>query len=49
MNNSTETKNCPNCGKVMIKKRDYLPDDYNLTTVKEFWLCTFCMFYEIIE
>jgi hypothetical protein len=32
----------------MIKKQDYLPDDFDLTEIKQFWLCSSCMYYEEI-
>jgi hypothetical protein len=43
-----ELKKCPNCGSDMIKKEDYLPDDFDLKEIKKFWLCSSCMLYEII-
>lgn len=43
-----ELKKCPNCGSNMIKKEDYLPDDFDLKEIKKFWLCSSCMLYEII-
>jgi len=44
-----ETKECPKCGSTMIKRENYLPDDFELTEVKTFWLCGSCMYYEVIE
>lgn len=44
-----EIKECPKCKSPMIKKHDYLPDDVELKEVKDFWLCSVCMYYEIIE
>lgn len=44
-----ETKQCPHCGSTMIKKQDYLPDDFDLTEIKSFWLCSGCMSYEVID
>ena len=46
---SDEQKECPKCGASMIKRENYLPDDYNLTEIKKFWLCGSCMYYELIE
>ena len=47
--NDDETKACPNCGSTMIKKQDYLPDDFELKEIKTFWLCSGCMSYVIIS
>ncbi|MCK4844484.1 MAG: hypothetical protein KAS95_02310 [Candidatus Heimdallarchaeota archaeon] len=44
-----EAKNCSNCGTPMLKRHDYLPDDFDLKEVKDFWLCGSCMLYELIE
>jgi hypothetical protein len=44
-----DTKQCFHCNSMMIKKQDYLPDDFKLTEVKHFWLCSGCMSYEIID
>jgi len=46
---SDEQRECPKCGASMIKRENYLPDDYNLTEIKKFWLCGSCMYYEPIE
>lgn len=43
------TKTCPHCGSTMIKRKDYLPDDFDLTEVKEHWLCGACMSYELTD
>lgn len=45
--NNDETKTCPNCASLMIKKQDYLPDDFELKEIKTFWLCSSCMSYEL--
>lgn len=47
--NDDETKACPNCGSTMIKKQDYLPDDFELKEIKIFWLCSGCMSYELVS
>ena len=44
-----ELKECPKCGSSMIEGENYLPDDYDLTEIKKFWLCGSCMHYELIE
>jgi len=44
-----ELKECLKCGASMIERENYLPDDYDLTEIKKFWLCGYCMYYEIIE
>jgi len=47
--NDEETKQCSHCSSTMIRKQDYLPDDYELIEVKYFWLCGSCMSYELID
>ncbi len=49
MSDEAEIKDCPKCGGKMIKKYDYLPDDEEFKEPKNYWLCTSCMYYEIIE
>ena len=44
-----ELKNCSKCGSSMIKRENYLPDDYDLIEIKKFWLCGSCMHYELLE
>ena len=44
-----EIKECPKCGSSMIKRENYLPDDFDLTEIKKFWLCGSCMYYEVID
>ncbi|MHA1686891.1 MAG: hypothetical protein ACTSYD_10895 [Candidatus Heimdallarchaeaceae archaeon] len=44
-----DIRTCPKCGSTMIRKHDYLPDDVDLKEVKDFWLCSVCMYYEIID
>lgn len=44
-----ELKDCPKCGSSMIKRENYLPDDFDLTEIKIFWLCGSCMHYELLE
>ncbi len=34
--NDDETKTCPNCASLMIKKQDYLPDDFGLKKLRHF-------------
>jgi ribosomal protein S27AE len=46
---SDEQRECPKCGVSMIKRENYLPDDYDLTEIRKFWLCGSCMYYEPIE
>ncbi|MCK4895509.1 MAG: hypothetical protein KAS47_01775 [Candidatus Heimdallarchaeota archaeon] len=47
--NDEEMKQCSHCNSTMIRKQDYLLDDFELTEIKHFWLCGSCMSYKVLD